>query len=62
MIAGITAHTISIPRGECGIGAGVSVCACGAKAARRIASSATMQRIAAIQNMSSFVDWLTFPA
>jgi hypothetical protein len=53
MIAGITAQTISTPRGEFGIGALSPLIPPGLNAARRMASSATMQSAAAIQKIAS---------
>ena len=51
MIAGITAQSISVPRGACGTGA--SEPGCGMNAERRIASSAITHIAAAIQKMGS---------
>jgi len=52
-MAGMTAHIISAPRGECGNGADSLVSRRGENAARRIASSAMTQSAAAIQKIGS---------
>ncbi|MDO8502563.1 MAG: hypothetical protein Q7S20_12040 [Gemmatimonadaceae bacterium] len=52
-IAGMTAHIISAPRGECGIGPDQPSSLRGVNAARRIASSAIRHSAAEIQKIGS---------